>query len=148
MSRIGMQYKPRTVETAARVKALYAAKPKKEPKPKPVKIPKESKPKKPMSDETKAKLRAAKLGKSNGPLSEETRAKMSLAKLGVPQSFVRTPEHNKKIASALKGRPCTPERKAAIKAGFAKNNPDPLIGTTVTSKFGLPDGVLNRYKKK
>jgi len=52
-----------------------------------------------ISDETRAKISASKLGKKRGPLSDEQKAKMSKALKGKK----RTKEHNRKIGKSGKG---------------------------------------------
>ena len=64
------------------------------------------------SDEHKAKLSAALKGKKRNPLSDETRAKLSAAKQGKP----RSDETKAKISAALKGKTCSDETKAKMSA--------------------------------
>lgn len=56
----------------------------------------------PMSEETKKKISMAATGKKRGPYKATAGANISAAKKG--KKIKRTPEHNAKIAAALKGR--------------------------------------------
>lgn len=69
------------------------------------------------SEETKAKIRVARLGKSTGPRSSETREKMRLAMLG-KNTGPHTAEHNAKISAGGTGRKRTEQTRAAISAAL------------------------------
>lgn len=76
---------------------------------------------KPMSEETKAKLRAARTGK---PLSAEHRAKLAAAKIGKPGPWAgkkRGPvseETRAKMSAAKKGKSPSEEHRAALSAAL------------------------------
>ena len=75
-----------------------------------------------LSEETKAKISAARKGKKGKPHSEESKAKISAAnkgKKGKPLSE----EHKAKISAANKGKPLSEETKAKLSASLKDNIP-------------------------
>lgn len=64
------------------------------------------------TDETRAKLAAAKLGKKRGPMSEETRAKIAAK----AKERYLSPEFREKSASSMRGIPKSSEHRAKLSA--------------------------------
>ena len=92
------------------------------------------------NEETRAKMRDAKLGI---PRSEETKAKMSVAHLEHWKTYDST-ERDKKISKALKGRVigCNLKKSAAAKA-----RPRPYVSCTGCKKEGRMPNMVGHFKK-
>jgi group I intron endonuclease len=89
-----------------------------------------------VSDETRAKLRAATLGVKRGPMSQEHRAKLSAAKKGKPlephvaamlakisRERVRTPEERAKLSAAKMGHAVSDESRRKMSQAKRRLHP-------------------------
>ncbi len=85
----------------------------------------------PVSEDTRALLRAALLGRK---ASDETRAKQSAAMKGKK----RTPEHNEKLAATKRGKPRPPHVGEAVRrARLGKKLPSEQAAKSAASRRGL-----------
>lgn len=71
------------------------------------------------SEETRAKMRAKRHGVPQGPHSLETRRKIGDAQRGRPRGWEYTPESRAKLSASLKGKKKTPEHLAKLRASRA-----------------------------
>lgn len=94
-----------------------------------------------VSDETRAKLRAARIAR--GPITEEERAKISAALTGRPKS----PEHIAKHAASLRGRKLTAEHRAKVAAaGIGRTRTAESIARSAAAHRGVKRSPEARAK--
>ena len=95
----------------------------------------------PLSEETKAKLRAAMLGRKFGPCSAETREKISKALQG-KAGPKRSEGFKENLRSYHKGRERSPEHKEALR--IANSNPEKHARISATLKATLARKKLQK----
>lgn len=79
------------------------------------------------SKETRAKMRAQRAGVPQGPHSAETRKRIGDAQRGRPRGWTYSDESRAKLSASLKGKPKSPEHIAKMKATRARQRLEKLL---------------------